>query len=160
MGRLPQLKGRAESSIEISIATPDDLKKAIYERYQIDYDPCPLWGHLEGPDALDRNIPWGKRNYVNPPYTKSGIKAFVERAVEEMRLGNNSYFLVPFRAALKYYQYAMANCTGVVVFGQNVRFKGYKSPFPQQLVLLEFEADKPLRFRYNTLGDYGVWEVQ
>jgi hypothetical protein len=157
MPRPPQIKYKPKESILISIATPPDLLEAIRVRYDIDHDPCPLNGHLTGPDGLDRSIPWGKRNYINPPYTKDGIEPFVERAIEEMGRGNSSYVLVPFRASLKYYQRAMECCTGALYFASNIRFVGYKSALPQQLVLLEFEAGKPPKFAKDSLGTQGVW---
>jgi hypothetical protein len=157
MPRPPQLVWKPAQSILQSIATPEPLKQAIYERYQIDHDPCPLNGHVTGPDGLDRTIPWGKRNYINPPYVKAGIEAFVDRAIEEMKLGNDSYFLMPFRASLLYYHTAMRHCTGLLFLGRNIKFEGYNSPFPQQLVLMEFEHDKPPLYSEGTLGETLVW---
>lgn len=45
--------------------TPPDLKKQIYEEFQIDFDPCPF-PLPEGFDGL--RCEWGQRNYVNPPF--------------------------------------------------------------------------------------------
>lgn len=146
------------SSIAISVATPEDLKQAIWERYQIDHDPCPLNGHITGPDGLDRNVPWGKNNYINPPYLEAGITQFVARAVEEMERGNNSYFLMPMRACLRYFKQAMENCTGVLYFHTGVKFVGYTHVFPQQLALFEFEAGKPKLYQTQTLGRYTVFK--
>lgn len=157
MPRPPSITYKPVESILTSIATPEPLRQAIYERYNIDHDPCPLNGHITGPDGLDRSIPWGKRNYLNPPYVKAGIEAFVKRAIEEMQLGNNSYFLMPFRASLLYYHEAMRHCTGISFLGRNVKFEGYNSPFPQQLVLMEFEHDKPPLFREQMLGSMSVF---
>jgi hypothetical protein len=160
MPRPPQVVYKPTSEILISVATPGALKRAIYKRYQIDHDPCPLNGHITGPDGLDRSIPWGKRNYLNPPYIKSGIEAFVDRAIEEMALGNASYFLMPFRASLLYFHRAMEHCTGVRFLTRNIRFEGYKHPLPQQLVLMEFEPGRPAKFRRGALGEDEVWEIQ
>ncbi len=158
MPRPPSIVWKPAASILQSIATPEPLKRAIWERYDIDHDPCPLDGHLTGPDGLDRNLPWGKRNYINPPYVKAGIEAFVKRAIEEMARGNDSFFLMPFRASLLYYHEAMQHCTGIRFLGRNIKFEGYNSPFPQQLVLMEFEHDKPPKFASNLLGEVLVWD--
>lgn len=157
MPRMPQLRARAVQSIQQSVATPKELKDAIYARYAIDHDPCPLDGHKTGPDGLDRRNAWGKRNYVNPPYVKNGIQKFVDRAIEEMNNGNSSYFLMPFRAGLQYYHRAMAHCTGVLFFGKHLKFEGYTGVLPQQLVLMEFEANKPAHFTADALGEVLCW---
>lgn len=146
------------ASIAISIATPPELLEAITQRYGIDHDPCPLHGHLNGPDGLDRSIPWGKSNYINPPYLEAGITGFVDRAIEEMGRGNNSYFLMPMRAHLRYFKKAMQNCTGVLYFHTGVKFVGYSHVFPQQLALFEFEAGKPPLYETQTLGKYEVFK--
>lgn len=158
MPRPPSITWKPAESILTSIATPEPLKRAIWEHYNIDHDPCPLNGHLTGPDGLDRSIPWGKRNYLNPPYVKAGIEAFVDRAIEEMAKGNDSFFLMPFRASLLYYHKAMRFCTGIRFLGRNVKFEGYNSPFPQQLVMMEFEHSKPPKFQAGQLGDMLVWD--
>ena len=158
MPRPPQLVWKPAASILQSIATPEPLRLAIYQFYRLDHDPCPLDGHITGPDGLDRNVPWGKRNYINPPYVKAGIEAFVKRAIEEMARGNDSFFLMPFRASLLYYHEAMQHCTGIRFLGRNIKFEGYNSPFPQQLVLMEFEHDKPPKFASNLLGEVLVWD--
>lgn len=67
-------------------ATPDWLLADIQKRFKIDYDPCPLNYTVDG---LDRSIPWGRRNYINPPYNRIDKPAFIARAYEEWKMNNN-----------------------------------------------------------------------
>lgn len=147
MPRVPGTQGRPVQKILTNIETTDQLKEWIYERFKIDHDPCPLFGHLNGPDGLDRSIPWGKNNYINPPFVLSGIKGFTDRAIEEMEKGNNSYVLIPWRYFCKYYNTLASTCTGIIFFGYPVKFKGYKAGLPQQMALVFYEAGKPTLFQ-------------
>ena len=69
---------RTDKSLN-DVATPSELYYALNDFFDFDYDPCPLGGlHSEDvPDGLDELIPWGDRNFVNPPYNK--INKWLER---------------------------------------------------------------------------------
>lgn len=146
----PALSHRAQKNIKVDIETPPELKAVLWKRFNIDHDPCPLGGKERGPDGLDRNVPWGKRNFVNPPYTSRGIKDFVDRAIEERAKGNESYILVPFRASARYFRSAMRHANDVWMFKRNIKFVGYKQGFPQLVALLGFVPRQPLAFEETT----------
>lgn len=72
-------------------ATPPELLDMLNREFRFDHDPCPLGGT----DGLDESKPWGKRNFVNPPYSKELKASFICRAVDEKEKGNTSVLLLP-----------------------------------------------------------------
>jgi len=79
--------------------TPPDIYAALDREFAFDFDPCPC------PRPNDYNslaLPWGKCNYVNPPFNRSdspfgGPTAFLRKAICEQSLGNTSVLLLPVR---------------------------------------------------------------
>mgnify|MGYP002508710765 FL=1 len=58
--------------------TPEDFYKKMDEKYHFDFDPCPYQADFDG-----LKISWGKRNFINPPYSRKLKEAFVRKAVKE-----------------------------------------------------------------------------
>lgn len=61
--------------------TPKYLYDQLNDEFDFDFDPCPLNSTFDG-----LQCDWGKRNFVNPPY--SNIKAFLEKSKQEIEKGN------------------------------------------------------------------------
>ena len=78
------------------IATPDDLYEDLDSEFNFDFDPCPLNSSFDG-----LSIEWGKRNFVNPPF--SDVASWAKKAVEEMSRGHQSVFLIPLRTNTQYW---------------------------------------------------------
>jgi hypothetical protein len=76
------------------IVTPPDVYEALDDEFHFDFDPCPL-----NPDFDGLKVPWGKSNYVNPPFVRRGepasITDFARKAIAESKLGNLSVLVVP-----------------------------------------------------------------
>lgn len=78
--------------------TPPDLYAQLNAEHCFDFDPCPC-PRPEGYDSL--TIPWGFRNYVNPPFHRDdgvngkGPTAFVRKAIAEQRLGKDTVLTLP-----------------------------------------------------------------
>ena len=53
--------------------TPNDVMQKLQDEFVFDFDPCPL-NFNKGDGLL---IPWGKCNFVNPPY--SNLPAWVKK---------------------------------------------------------------------------------
>ena len=77
--------------------TPPDLYARLDAEFRFDFDPCPC-PRPEGYNSLV--LPWGRANYVNPPFNKKdaphgGPAAFVRKAIAERDAGNTSVFVLP-----------------------------------------------------------------
>lgn len=79
--------------------TPDELLAEIYEKYGIDFDPCP-YPRPDDFDGLD--IEWGASNYVNPPFgeymektKKVGPTAWARKAIAEYKKGKRVVMVYP-----------------------------------------------------------------
>lgn len=70
-------------------ATPSDLYNSLDEEFGFDFDPCP-YQHSMSWDGLQ--VEWGKRNYINPPYSLKLKELFVRKAIEESKKGKNYVF--------------------------------------------------------------------
>ena len=71
--------------------TPPDMMDALQAKHEFDFDPCPH-PRPEGFDGLAIN--WGKRNWVNPPFT-GGVMKWVYKAIAECERGNLSVIILP-----------------------------------------------------------------
>lgn len=71
--------------------TPPDLMAILQEKYDFDFDPCP---HPRPTDFDGLEVDWGKRNWVNPPFT-GGVMKWVRKAIAEKDKGNMSVIILP-----------------------------------------------------------------
>lgn len=76
-------------------ATPKDFYDKLDAEFHFDFDPCPLNPEPITPDKDGLLIPWGKRNFINPPYSRKLKEAFVLRALEESKKGSLCVLLIP-----------------------------------------------------------------
>lgn len=130
------------------VMTPDELYQILNDEFKFDFDPAPLWENgVQKWDGLE--VEWGQSNYINPPY--SNIGKWFKKAVEEMRKGKTSVFLVPMRMTPKYWrEWAYPYASELRVLADRIMFKGYedkgKAPFPVGiLVYRPYGSDEPLR---------------
>ena len=77
-------------------ATPKDVYNKLDYEFHFDFDPCPL-NYKE--DGLTRK--WGKRNFINPPYSRKLKEGFIKRAFEEGKKGNLCVMLLPVSTSTK-----------------------------------------------------------
>ena len=68
-------------------ATPKEFYDKLNEKFNFNFDPCPLNHNLELWDGLV--IDWKERNFINPPYSRELKEKFVIKAIEESELKLN-----------------------------------------------------------------------
>lgn len=70
--------------------TPQWLYDKLNEEFKFDFDPCPLNSTFNGLE-----IPWGRSNFVNPPYNRIDKPKFIQKAYEEWKTGKVCVLLIP-----------------------------------------------------------------
>ena len=100
-------------------ATPKEFYDKLNAEFNFDYDPCPLNGKggLEGD--------WGKRNFVNPPYSRKLKEAFVLKAIEQAKKGKLSVLLLPVSTSTKlFHDHIKPNAKEIRFVRGRLRFLG------------------------------------
>jgi hypothetical protein len=78
--------------------TPPGIYDDLNREFGFDFDPCPC---PKPDDYNSLEVPWGRMNYVNPPFRKHdgadgrGPTAFVRKAIAEHEQGKGSVLLLP-----------------------------------------------------------------
>ncbi len=110
--------------------TPKDVYKTLDAEFNFDFDPCP-----EKPKQDGLNVEWGKRNFVNPPYSE--ISKWCKKSFDEWKKGKLVVMLIPSRTDTRYWHdYIMkANelrfIKGRLKFGKATN----SAPFPSCIVV-------------------------
>jgi hypothetical protein len=108
-----------------SYATP----KWLFELFKGWFDPCPL---NFNPLIDGLNIEWGKKTYVNPPYSEP-LK-WVEKAIIEKKKGKLIVMLLRADSSTKYFQKCQEEGE-VLYFGRRIKFNGKTPYFASMLVI-------------------------
>ena len=102
--------------------TPPAMMAALQDEFNFDFDPCPN-PRPEGFNGLE--VPWGKSNWVNPPFTgsvkvagkrKLGPVAWLRKAADERERGNLSVIILPL--------YSVRAISMADDFGAEIRYAG------------------------------------
>lgn len=106
-------------------ATPKEFYDKLDAEFNFDFDPCPLNTGEITPDKDGLLIKWGKRNYINPPYSRNLKEAFVKRAIEESKNGNLCVMLLPVSTSTKlFHDYIRPNAKEIRFIRGRISFEG------------------------------------
>ncbi len=111
--------------------TPKAFYKALDAEFNFDHDPCPANPKFDG-----LTTPWGKRNFVNPPYGRV-IGKWLAKAVVEQSHGNTSVFLIPSRTDTAWWHDYCMNANEIRFVRGRLCFDDQPNPapFPSAVVI-------------------------
>lgn len=127
------------TSLKVDYATPKALYEQLDSEFHFTDDPCPydtttraIYGEHDG---LAR--PWGGVTYVNPPYGKQAIVAWVKRAYEEWQQGKTVVLLIPSRTDTKWWHQYCMKATEIRFVKGRLHFNDgpHPAPFPSAIVV-------------------------
>lgn len=101
-------------------ATPKDFYEKLNQKYNFDFDPCPLFSEIDG-----LSIEWGKSNFINPPYSRKLKEAFVKKAIEESKNGKLCVCLLPVSTSTDlFHNYIQPNAKHIEFVKGRIKFEG------------------------------------
>jgi site-specific DNA-methyltransferase (adenine-specific) len=104
--------------------TPKQIYDPLNEEFKFDFDPCP---YFVGEITTEKNgilIPWGKSNFVNPPYEEKLKEAFVKRAIEESKKGSVCVLLIPVSTSTKlFHKHIKPNASEIRFLEKRIKFQ-------------------------------------
>ena len=112
--------------------TPREFYLKLNDEFLFDFDPCP-----SNPTNNGLNIDWGWTNYVNPPYNRD-IVLWLRKAIEQLREGRTSVFLLPARTDTKWFHKIVLEYAEEIRFIKGrLHFDDHKNPapFPSMIVI-------------------------
>lgn len=104
-------------------ATPIAFYQALDSEFHFDFDPCPLHASFNG---LAR--PWGKRNFINPPYSQKLKEEFVIKAIREAQRGALCVMLLPVSTSTAlFHNWIRPNAKEIRFLRGRLKFGGYNA---------------------------------
>lgn len=114
--------GRSSEVTRDDWLTPPALKRYLYARWDLDFDPCP-WPREPGYDGL--KVPWTGRAFVNPPYGAETVR-WLKKAITEISAGNCeiAVFLINSRTDTRWFhEYVMGGAQELYFIRGRVAFQ-------------------------------------
>ena len=99
--------------------TPKELYDLLNKEFNFDFDPCPLNADFNG-----LHIDWGKRNFINPPYSQKLKEAFIIKAYMESMQGNLCVMLLPVSTFTKIFHDFIYNHAEIRFIKGRIQFIG------------------------------------
>jgi hypothetical protein len=107
-------------------ATPRSFYNKLDARFNFDFDPCPFHNDIDKFDGL--NCEWGKRNFVNPPYSRKLKERFVSMALEQSQDGKMSAILIPVSTSTRlFHDVIQPNAFDIEFVERRIKFMGINS---------------------------------
>lgn len=105
--------------------TPQSLYDKLNAEFNFDFDPCPLFYGEITPDRDGLLIPWGKSNFINPPYERKLKECFIKRAIDESKKGAVCVMLLPVSTSTEiFHKYILPNTIDIRFIKGRVKFEG------------------------------------
>ncbi len=106
-------------------ATPEKLYQELNDEFGFDFDPCPLNLNEITPETDGLLSDWGKRNFVNPPYSRRLKEQFIKKAILEATKGKLCVLLIPVSTSTAiFHDYILPNASEIRFLRGRVRFVG------------------------------------
>ena len=115
-------------------ATPDEVRRALDEEFQLDFDPCPLRSMESG-----LSIAWSGKVFCNPPYSK--IREFLQKGLRHLSAKDADLlvFLLPSRTDTSWFHEYCLRAREIRFLKGRLKFGNAKNsaPFPSMIVVFE-----------------------
>ena len=119
------------SSLSDKWNTPEAFYQILNNEFRFDFDPCP-----ENPTFDGLNIDWGRRNFVNPPFSE--WQKWTEKGYVEAHKGKLVVFLIAARTDTKAFHDLILPFADEIRFIRGrLKFNNSKqpAPFPSMVVI-------------------------
>ena len=104
-------------------ATPPYFYDELNKEFNFDFDPCPFHHNIDDWDGL--KVDWGKRNFINPPYSRKLKESFVIKAIEESKKGKLCVMLLPVSTSTQlFHKYILPNKNEIRFIEKRIKFIG------------------------------------
>jgi len=118
--------------------TPESFYQKLNEEFHFDFDPCPSNPNFDG-----LIIDWGKRNFVNPPFSE--WQTWVKKGFEESKKGKLIVFLIAARTDTKaFHEIILPYATEIRFIKGRMKFGDSRksAPFPSMIVVFRGRAER------------------
>ena len=106
--------------------TPKYFYDPLDREFKFTFDPCPYKHDVSVWDGLV--IPWGLKNFINPPYSQKLKEAFIRKAVQESKLGKLCIMLLPVATETAiFHDVILPNQDEIRFVRRRIKFEGYNT---------------------------------
>jgi site-specific DNA-methyltransferase (adenine-specific) len=114
--------------------TPQGLFEVLNKEFHFDFDPCPAYPPKFDGLALE----WGRSNFVNPPYSGTNISKWLNKGIEQSKLGKTCVFLLPSRTGTQWFHEFVLPCATEIRFVRGrIAFGKWNAPFDSIIVIFK-----------------------
>jgi DNA N-6-adenine-methyltransferase (Dam) len=121
------------SSVKMDWTTPTAVYQSLNSEFSFDFDPCP-----PSPEFNGLTIPWGERNFVNPPYGRE-LPKWIKKGYLEYVLGKTVVFLIPSRTDTKWWHEYIMKASDIRFIKGRLKFgdSTNSAPFPSAVIVFD-----------------------
>ena len=105
--------------------TPIEFYNKLNDEFKFDFDPCPYNENSINKENDGLLINWGKRNFVNPPYSRKLKESFVLRSIEMAKNGKLCVMLLPVSTSTNlFHNHILPNADEIRFIKGRIKFIG------------------------------------